>query len=220
MNIIIIGCGRLGAELGKGLSNRGHKVSIVDIDEDAFQNLGTEFVGKAIVGHALNRDILLRAGIETADGLVAVTTSDALNMVIGHVAKTVFNIQHVVVRNYLPAARSLFDTFNLQVVGSTLWGAQRIEELINYSELETVFSAGNGEVEIYEFIIPEDWNSRNLTDLLPREGCLPVALTRAGRAVLPDAACVLHTGDVLNVSATFEGIDEFRRRLHSLEREA
>ena len=220
MNIIIVGCGRLGAELAKGLSNRNHQVTVIDRDKETFAMLGMDFRGKTVVGDALNRDILLRAGIENADGMVATTTSDATNLVIGHLARSLFNIRHVVVRNYLPTARRLFEVFNLQVVGATAWGAQRIEELINYSELETVFSAGNGEVEIYEFIIPPTWHKRPLGELIPEEGCRAVALTRAGRAQLPDDDCVINEGDVLNVSATFAGIDEFRRRLVGQGKEA
>jgi trk system potassium uptake protein TrkA len=70
-----------------------------------------------------------------------------------------------------------------------------------------VYSAGNGEVEVYEVRIPEKWNGRTLGELLdPLDQCYPVALSRAGRSSLPERSAKLQTGDMLNVSSTFEGI--------------
>ena len=78
----------------------------------------------------------------------------------------------------------------------------------------TVFSAGNGEVEIYEMLIPPAWAGKPLTDLLDNApGCLPVALIRSGHALLPDTTIALQAGDVLNVSATFKGIQGLRSLL-------
>ena len=80
----------------------------------------------------------------------------------------------------------------------------------------TVFSAGNGEVELYEMMIPPAWDGRSLGDLLRDNAeCLPVALTRAGRAILPNSETILQTSDVLNVSATFDGIKAVRALLNT-----
>ena len=79
---------------------------------------------------------------------------------------------------------------------------------------KVVYSPGNGEVEIYEVLIPEEWNNRTLGELLDQlKDCYPVALSRAGRASLPDADTKLHEGDLLNVSSTFEGIGTLTARL-------
>lgn len=217
MNIIVVGCGRLGAELVQGLAKRNHRVAVIDNTAAAFSALKPNFNGKLVEGDPMNREVLLRAGIEEADGLVAVTTSDALNLVVGHVAKTIFNLKHVVVRNYDPLCRELFDDFNLQVVSSTSWGAQRIEELINYSDIHSVYSAGNGEVEVYEIIVPAVWHMQPLSKLVPKEGCKTIALTRAGRASIPSDDMLLYESDILDVSATFEGIDELRKRMPDLK---
>jgi len=217
MNIIVVGCGRLGSELVQGLAKRNHRVAVIDNTALAFSALKPDFNGKVVEGDAMNREVLLRAGIDEADGLVAVTTSDALNLVIGHMAKSIFNLQHVVVRNYDPLCRELFDDFNLQVVSSTSWGAQRIEELINYSDINSVYSAGNGEVEVYEIIVPSEWHTQPLNKLIPKEGCRTIALTRAGRASIPTDDVTMYEGDILDISATFEGIDELRKRISDLK---
>jgi len=167
-----------------------------------------------VEGEALSEKVLERAGITEADGLAAVTNLDALNAVVAHTAQTVYNVPNVVARNYDPQLRPMIEAFGVHMVSSTSWGAQRVEELLTDLSLRTVFSAGNGEVEVYETVITESWDGRSLVELLgPSRDCLPVALTRAGRASLPTLESTLKTGDVLNVSTTFTGISALRARL-------
>jgi trk system potassium uptake protein TrkA len=212
MKYVVVGCGRVGAELATRLSAAGHDVCVVDQEGASFNNLGPAFHGRTIEGEVLSQQVLRRAGIETADGLAAVTNSDSLNAVVAHAARAIFHRKHVVARNYDPRRRPLFEAFGLQVISSTSWGAQRVEELLYHGEIRTVFSAGNGEVEVYELTIPTAWSGRRLTDLLP-DGVVAVAQTRAGRANLPQAGSTLEQDDVLLVAATLEGIEAARQRL-------
>lgn len=212
MKVIVVGCGRMGAELAYRLYQKGHEVTVIDAVESTFGNLPPDFHGRMVEGEALHRDVLHRAGIEHADALAAVSNSDSLNAVIAHVARVEYHIPHVVVRNYDPHWRPIMEAFGLQVICASSWGAQRLEELLSPGALHTVFSAGNGEVEIYEFIVPQAWHGRKLADLIPTQGCIPVAFTHAGRAMLPSPELRLETGDVIHVSATREGMEALCQR--------
>lgn len=212
MNVIVVGCGRVGAQLANRLSHKGHHVTVVDVVPSAFENLDSDFHGRTLEGDVLTQDLLRRAGIEQANALAAVTNSDTLNVVVGRIAHTLYNIPSVVCRNYEPRYRSLYDTFNLQEISSAIWGAQRMEEMLEDITLHTVFSAGDGEVEVYEVMVPRQWQGRTLHDLLGDCACL-VALTRAGKASLPALDFHLEYGDILHLSATLEGIEGLRRRL-------
>ena len=214
MNLIVVGCGRVGAELCYHLFKRGHQVVVVDIDKQAFNRLHPDFRGRTLEGEGLAEGVLERAGIREADGLAAVTNSDTLNAVVAHAARVLYNVPNVVARNYDPNLRSVIEAFGLQMVGSTSWGAQRVEELLINPTQKMVYSAGNGEVEVYEVQIPEEWNGRTLGELLdPLVQCYPVALARAGRSSLPEAGTKLETGDLLDVSSTFAGIGALTARL-------
>lgn len=219
MDIIVVGCGRIGSDLAYRLYQKGHKVAVVDHRVSAFNNLHPNFRGRTVEGEVLNHGTLHRAGIEQADGLAAVTNTDSLNAVVAHIARTEYKLPNVVVRNFDAKWRALLEAFDLQVVSSASWGAQRLEELLYHQELRTVFSAGNGEVELYEFTVPAAWDGRTLKDLLPDNECALAALTRAGRAVLPDRAMPIQAGDVILVSATLNGIQSLRSKLN-LRREA
>ncbi|HSB02641.1 MAG TPA: TrkA family potassium uptake protein, partial [Anaerolineales bacterium] len=155
MNLIVVGCGRVGAELCYHLFKRGHQVVVVDIDKQAFNRLHPDFRGRTLEGEGLAEGVLERAGVREADGLAAVTNSDTLNAVIAHAARVLYNVPNVVARNYDPNLRTVIESFGLQTVGSTSWGAQRVEELLMYPSQRMVYSTGNGEVEIYEMLIPE-----------------------------------------------------------------
>jgi trk system potassium uptake protein TrkA len=208
MNFIVIGCGRVGSELAHHLFKSGHQVVVVDANKQAFNRLHPDFRGRTLEGEGLAESVLERAGVREADGLAAVTNSDALNAVVSLAAREFFNVPVVVARNYDPSLRGLMEAFGLQTVGSTIWGAQRVEELLVNPSEKVVYSAGNGEVEIYEVRIPEAWNNSTLGELMESlSDCRAVALTRAGRSSLPEADTKLHTGDLLNVSSTFSGIE-------------
>ena len=214
MNFIVVGCGRVGAELCYHLFKSGHQVVVVDSRRDAFNRLHPEFRGRTLEGEGLAESVLERAGIQEADGLAAVTNSDMLNAVVAHTARAIYNVPNVVARNYDPNLRGVIEAFGLQTVGSTYWGAQRVEELLINPTQKVVYSAGNGEVEVYEVLIPEAWNGKTLGELLkPVKQCYPVALSRAGRASLPDMSTMLSKGDLLNVSSTFEGMGALSERL-------
>ncbi len=214
MNIIVIGCGRLGSDLSLRLSQQGHQVTVVDDNPGSFESLDPQFRGRTVEGDPFSKEVLERAGIEGADGLAAVTNSDTINAVIGHIACCIYNIPNVVVRNYDPKMRPVLEAFGLQMVSSTSWGAQRIEEMLGGTQFKIVFSAGNGEVEVYELVIPDHWAGRKLGELLAvSETCLPVALTRAGRSALPSPEMLLEAGDVVDISTTAKGIEELRNCL-------
>jgi trk system potassium uptake protein len=219
MRVIVFGCGRLGAELAYNLYKRGHEVSVIDNISASFNNLPADFQGHLVEGEALSQDVLHRAGIERADAIASVTNSDALNAITAYVAKFVYKVPNVLARNYDPHSRELLEYFGLQTVSSTSWGAQRMEELIFHSDIRTIFSAGNGEVELYEVVITDQWDGKTFNELIDCEDCLPVSLTRAGRATIPNRETKVCTGDVVLISATFEGIEGLRRRLKNVDKQ-
>lgn len=214
MKIIVVGCGRVGVELALSLQ-AGHLVTVIDSDPRAFDRLGLHYSGRTVRGEALDHDVLLRAGIETADALAAVTASDNVNVIVASVARKIYHIQRVVTRVYSPRRRPIYEKLNVQTVASSSWGAHRIEQLLVHPGLQSLFAAGNGEVQVYEMPIPDEWSGRKVADLVPVGTALPVALARGGRGLLPGADTLFETDDVLQVSATDAGIKILRERVHA-----
>jgi trk system potassium uptake protein TrkA len=216
MNFIVIGCGRVGSQLSYNLFKNGHQVVVVDGNKNSFNRLHSGFHGRAVEGYELSADTLTRAGVPAADGVAVVTNSDTMNAVIGHAIRSHYpQVKRVLVRNYDPAMREMLEAFGLQIISSTAWGAERLQELLIDASFHAVFSAGNGEVELYEISIPEAWNGRSVFVLLAdcTNTIVVAALTRAGRAELTSPETILKSGDILTVSATLEGVTALRARL-------
>jgi trk system potassium uptake protein TrkA len=206
MNIIVVGCGRVGAELAYGLYRREHHVTVIDEEPSAFENLPSDFRGRTVEGEVLAPDVLHRAGIETAQGLATVTSSDSLNAVVAHLARTVYKVPNTVVRLYDPRQRPLIESFGLQIVSPSTWGAQRIEEILIGVTNQPVFSAGNGEVQIFQIAVPQSWNDRRAVEMNTEGQRVVVAVTRSGRAFVPAHDSRLQTDDIVHVSATAAGM--------------
>lgn len=130
MNVVIVGCGRMGSTLAYKLHQAGHAVTVVDSNGPSFRNLHPEFRGRTVEGEVLAEDTLRRAAVDQADGLAAVTNSDSVNAVVAHVARVVFRVPKVVVRNYDPRWLALHEAFGHEVVSSTGWGASQVEGLL------------------------------------------------------------------------------------------
>ncbi len=214
MKVIVVGCGRVGAELALSLQ-ADHQVTVIDSDRRSFDRLGVHYTGRSVQGDALDRLVLERAGIETADALAAVTASDNLNVIVASIARKIYNIQRVVTRVYNPRRRPIYEKLNVQTVSSSSWGAHRIAQLLDQPGLQSVYTAGNGEVQICELSVPAEWSGRKLSDLVPSGSALPVSLARAGHGLLPGVDMLLQAEDVLQVSATDDGLRILRQRIHA-----
>ncbi len=119
MNIVILGCGRVGATLATQLEQAGHKIAIIDSSSDAFQRLGPKFKGEKIIGNGVDEEALRRAGIEKADAFAAVTNGDNRNIMASQIAKEIFHIKKVVCRIYDPLRESTFKELGLETICPT-----------------------------------------------------------------------------------------------------
>ena len=128
MNIVIMGCGRVGAQLANILDAEGHKITVLDINPDSFRKLSAEFKGTALIGDGTDEDILRRSGIEEADGFAAVTQGDNRNVLAAQIAKHIFGVKKVVCRIYDPLRRELYANLGLETVSPTIIFAQLLKE--------------------------------------------------------------------------------------------
>jgi trk system potassium uptake protein TrkA len=211
MKIVVVGCGRAGAELAVRMSRNGHEVTVVDGSGMAFANLPPEFRGRTIQGDALAEGTLASAGAGQADGLAAVTASDAVNAVVAHAARAIFGVKRVVVRSYAPSRESIHEAFGHHAISSTMWGAQRLEERLEDEVGESEASLGSGEVRVWRVAIPEGTAPRTLP--LRGDGYAIVAVTRKGSTSIPAEAVEALGGDVLHVACSPERLGAARRAL-------
>lgn len=128
MNVVIMGCGRVGAELAALLDNEGHQVTVLDINSRSFSRLAPTFKGNALLGNGTDEDSLRRAGIEEADAFVAVTQGDNRNVMAAQIAKYIFKVPKVICRIYDPLRGELYQNLGLEAISPTTIFAQLLKE--------------------------------------------------------------------------------------------
>lgn len=207
MKFIIVGCGRMGSGLARALIQRGHGVTAVDKEPAALARLGKAFAGATVVGIGFDRDVLLQTGIERADGLAAVTSSDEANVVIARLASQVFRVPRVVARLYDPSRAEIYRRLGVQTITPVLWGTNRIADLLCYSQLDAVMSLGSGEIDIVEVELPPLLIGRSISTVTIAGAAHVVAISRRGRTFLPLADAVFQEGDVMHLAVVGTSID-------------
>ena len=130
MNIVIMGCSRVGGRLAGMLNAEGHRVAILDTDPYSFRRLPANFTGEALIGNGLDEDALKKAGIEKADVFVSVTQGDNRNVMAAQIAKHIFNVSRVVCRIYDPIREEMYRELGLETISPTKVGAKLLQEVI------------------------------------------------------------------------------------------
>lgn len=210
MKFIIAGCGRLGSGLALALSKAGHQVTVINENPDEFERLGVNFKGKTINGVPFDREILLQAGIEKADGLAAVTNSDESNAVIARIASLIFRVPKVVTRVYDTKKAEIYQRLGLQTIDQNTWGIQRVQEMLGYTPLDTQMSLGG--VDLVEIEVPALLVSRKVSEVAIPGEIAVVAITRGNKAFVPTLGTEFQKYDRMHLSVATAS----RTRLRSL----
>jgi trk system potassium uptake protein TrkA len=116
---IVIGSGRVGANVALQLQGSGWDVTVVDENEDSLGRLGESWAGGFVVGHGMDLQLLREAGIEDADAVVVTTSGDNTNLVIAQGAQKQFQVPTVVARVLDPARAQFYATRGLRIVCPT-----------------------------------------------------------------------------------------------------
>jgi len=201
MKIIVMGCGRVGSQVSLLLSSRGHEVTVIDHrDLDAASRLGSGFKGRVINGLGFDENVLIEAGIKTADAFIAASSTDNANIVGARIARNIFKVPRVVARLFDPRRAEIYQRLGLKTISSTSMGAERIYEMVTHTDLDVVFDFGQGELCLVAAEVPYNLEGRTVRDLtVPGEFSI-VAITREEKAFLPSAGTVFRAGDLLHVS--------------------
>ncbi len=135
MQVIIMGCGRVGSELAVQLEGEGHSVTVLDTNSYQFTRFLPEtFRGRKIVGNGIDQDVLRKAGIERADAFIAATAGDNRNAMASQIAKHIFGVPRVVCRIYDPIREEMYRNLGLRTTSPTKVGARLLHEALEADE--------------------------------------------------------------------------------------
>lgn len=199
MRVIIMGCGRVGEQLSLLMAGEGHDVTVIDQDPVALDRLPRNFPGQKITGVGFDREVLVSAGIEQAEGFSSTSSSDNANIVAARIARNVFQVPRVVARLHDPRRAEIYRRLGLLTISSTTWGARRISELMTHSDLAPVLSFGSGEVSLLDVELPPSFAGRTVRDLTVAGEIIVASVTREGHALMPTLGFELAHKDTLHL---------------------
>lgn len=131
-NIIIVGCGRLGANLANRLSGDGKSVIIIDKNKDSFRKLSPSFGGIILTGDATEISVLNESEIEKAATIISVTNNDNTNIMVAQLAKELFHIAEVVARLYDPERECVYREFGINTICPAVLSTKEIDKLLDF----------------------------------------------------------------------------------------
>jgi trk system potassium uptake protein len=215
VHVVIMGCGRVGSTLAHSLEQRGHSVSVIDSNPDAFRRLGGDFHGSTVTGIGFDRDVLVEAGIERADAFAAVSSGDNSNIISARVARETFGVQRVVARIYDSKRAEVYERLGIPTVATVRWTANRM--------LRHIISEGNVEmwrdptstVSIIEVPVDAGWVGRPVRALEDAAGTRVAYLMRFGMGMLPTPSALLQDGDQVFVLVTDDMVDRVTKVTNS-----
>ena len=131
---VIIGCGRLGANLANTLSEEGENVLILDQNKDSFRKLSSSFGGLAVEGDGTELETLKAADVQRADTVIAVTNNDNINIMIAQIAKECFSVKKVISRLFDPERECVYQELGIDTICPAVLSANEIDKILNRNE--------------------------------------------------------------------------------------
>jgi trk system potassium uptake protein TrkA len=209
VNVIVVGCGRVGSQLATFLSVDGHNVTVIAKDADSFRRLGTAFNGVTIKGLGFDEEVLEEAGIHECDTFAAVTNLDNTNLMAAEVARKVFGVKHVVARLYNPQRERTYQQLDLDYVCGTTLVAESLLDKIKSGHGHHVDTFGD--VEIVVFRLRSDMAGHKVGEMYSAGQVLPAIIARGDRTFIPTMETEMQHGDIMRVAVKNEAAHKLNR---------
>lgn len=212
MNIIVVGCGRVGSQLATLFSRGENNVVVIDTDASKFIDLGPSFEGSTVVGVGFDEDILEEAGVTDCDVLCAVTDQDNSNLMIAEVGRKLFEVPYVLTRLYNPDRSNAYLQLGLDYVCGTTLVAEEM-----YSKVMAArgkFVEAIGEYNIMRFALDLSSYEGNSISVgqMEREHAISIVAferRRDGSSSIPGEDSVLYPGDTVVACVRDDLLEEF-----------
>jgi trk system potassium uptake protein TrkA len=192
MNVVVVGCGRVGSQLATMLSVEGHNVTVIDRNGEAFRRLGGTFNGVTITGLGFDEEVLKEAGIREADA---------------------FGVKHVVARLYNPQRERTYQQLDLDYVCGTTLVAENLLEKIHAGHGHHISKVGD--VEVIEFRTGDAVANKRVRDVELEHQFRIALISRGNTTFVPMPETVLQAGDVVLAAVKDEAYIKVERYMEA-----
>lgn len=209
MNIIIVGCGKVGYSLVEQLGGKDHNISVIDLNAEKVRTFVDEFDAQGFVGNGISHDTLKEAGIKNTDLMIAVTGSDEQNLLCCCIAKQAGNCKTIArVRNPIFNSEIAFlrDKLGIDlIINPELICADEISRIFEFPQAVKIDTFSKGKLEFIHFRITADCRLNGL-ELMKLKSVIgfPVLIplvTRGEEVIIPRGNFVFQEGDIATVAS-------------------
>ena len=221
MQIIIVGCGKVGCTLAEQLQEEDTVMALVNISQEKLTSLCDNVDTMGVLGNGASINVLMEAGVETADILIAVTGSDELNLLCCLIAQKAGHCQTIArVRNPIYSKEIGFIKERLGVtmfINPELAATQEISRILRFPSALKIDTFARGRVELVKFkVLPEfHLDGMNISRLKEKFNCdiLICAAESPDSVSIPEGDYVIHNGDILSVMAPPKNTASFFKKI-------
>lgn len=198
MNILIIGCERLGAALAMTMCERGHDVSVMDRRADAFERLDESFTGLTFKGVPIDNDDLEAAGIESCDVVCAITDNDNENVMVAQIAKEVYRVPKVLACIQDVDKEKVYQE-DMNSICPTQLTLDAVSSAIDEYDEQQWIRFGNHKVKFYSMPIPKEYIGMSAVEIDFEEDEILYAIIRKGGSftLVNNSNILMKEGDTL-----------------------
>ena len=222
MNIIIIGCGKVGEALAEQLNEQGNNVTVIDTDSKKLNAVSSKCDVMGVNGNGATHLVQEEAGIGDADLMIAVTGSDELNLLCCLIAKKTGNCKTIArVRSpqYSSEAPFLKDELGLaMVINPEQEAAREIARVLRFPSAINIDTFCRGRVELIKLRVPDGSPLVGVAvkELSSKLGCdvLVCTLERGDEAYIVNGNTVFEERDVISIIASPKKVNDFFRKIN------
>lgn len=208
MRVVIVGGGKVGAELARRLLGRGSAVILIEEDQDRAERLSNLDEALILTGDGTDMRRLQSVDLRTNDVFVAVTGVDEDNLVACQLASAAFGVRRVLARMNDPRNRAAFRALGVPTVNVTDQMSDMIERSLDLADHVTRALPDRGEFQTLEVAVPDGFPPTTITGLGLPPSTIVVTVTREGRVAVPDGATEVVPDDRLLFVTHTESIDQ------------
>lgn len=224
MNIVVVGCGKVGTKIVKELVAEKHSIVVIDTDIDKLDDIGNTVDVMCVHGYGESVAVLREADVTNCDLLIAVMQSDELNLLACLLAKKIGAKNTIArVRNpiYADAINLIKDDLGLSLhINPERAAAREISRLIRFPSAIQVETFAKGRVEIMKYVIPEksDLNDLRINQLRQKlKTTVFICTVERGKEVfVPTGDFIMRAGDVISFVAPIKEASEFFKNIGAI----
>jgi len=221
MQIIIVGCGKVGYTLVEQLNREDHNIVVIDTDMEKLDDIGNSVDVMCVHGHGESVSVLNNADVSTCDLLIAMMRSDELNLLSCLIAKKSGNcktIARVRKPEYSKELHLFKEDLGLaMIINPEQTAANEIARVLRFPSAIQIDTFAKGKIEILKFRVPSDsvLNNLRIADMSQKLGLdvLVCGVERESSVFIPGGDFVLKSGDLVSIVASIESCTAFFKKI-------